>query len=358
MAVFVFVLTSSCGLCWLSSRKAGRCPPDRDHSVSPPGVVAPYVLVVLIILFFASTRAVTVGTDLSGYRNLFYSDSPAELSYLEPGYRLFQRIVHSFTDNFRIMTAVCSILTLAPMLFVLYKKVDSYLWLGMLVFVAEAYASSFNIIRAALAYSFLYMAYFLRARRFYFYLPFMILAVLFHYTSILLVLVFLMLDRKLSFFWYLFAAVATMFLASLEPVVMKTIPALLPRYSTFFYDSERFQSYVPALNFLLFGVLSALCWIYRDKLLARDPQNALLINITIVGLCTTVGLYWFSMTIRFAQMARFFMPFLIPQIVKCEDNKLYRRLLIGGFTGLYLVLFFIFITGKNGVLPYRFFWQE
>lgn len=361
MYVFVFVLFSSCSLCWLAQLRPKYEPDIGGRSVATSKICGYLIASTVIILFFAVCRADSVGVDLKNYKRHFLEVAVGKYNSFEPAYLLLETLVAWWTDNFNVFMTFCSILTLLPMLLVLYKEIKTSLWLGMLIFIAEVYAASFGLLRVMLSCMCLYAAYFMKCRSRFFYFLFLFLAVLFHYSSLCMVLVFLVFGKKrMSSHLCLIVAVVTLLLMHTKSIVDSLLPLIYERYQKYFLlgDTGRYQSYVPALNFFLFGFLTLLCWVYRDKLMIKNSKNSLLINLSAVGLCLTVGLYWFSMTIRLIQMFRCFLPFLIPQLIACEENRIFRRLITGAFAILYLIMFVIFVTGRNSVLPYRFFWQS
>lgn len=358
MIVFLFVLSSSVLLCFLDRlqpRGMSQNAIGGDNCRYKP--TGWFLLACSIILFFAVFRADTVGSDLVNFKSTFLLLRGGSIANKwEPLYITLQYVVSLFTANFNIFMGVCSVLTLIPMLYVLYYNTNDYLPIAMLIFLAEAYAASFSGLRFSLSYMCIYMALHYKWKQNQdFFKIFLIAGFLFHYTSIILIIIILILDRKLKFYWYLIAAFTTIFLSISGSIWKNLIFVLVPKYSG--YINFQYTSYVPALNFALFGILAILCYVYKDKLYERNPRNVLLANMAAVMLLFQIGCWWFPVSIRVSQMFRYFMVFLIPEIIACEDDKGYKTLLIIGFSLFYLLLFIFFVTGKNGVLPYQFFWQ-
>ncbi|MCL2152337.1 MAG: EpsG family protein [Oscillospiraceae bacterium] len=308
------------------------------------------------LLILAMFRANTVGTDLANYTRSFNNIRAGIAENYEPAYVALQFLVTRVTGNFNIFIAICSILSLIPILCVIYHEYDKYLWLGILAFI-PFYITSFSLLRAFLALACLLVAYHATndsKRRLVFW-SFALLAILFHYTAIVVVAALLIFNRRYSYYWYVLAALAfclLYFAGDLIYSILSPFSARLQQY----YD---FQGTYAPVNIFFYGMMTVLSYIYYKPLTRSDSRNIILINMMIFMLGFNITCIWVPVYGRVVQMFNLLAIFLVPEIIKCEKDKKIRVFYQIAFAVFYIFIFAnTLLIDSSGIVPYRFFWGE
>jgi hypothetical protein len=342
-------------LCWLTQWQPKYSPvevaPDKKKRISKY-----YLLAMGVLLFFAVFRADTVGIDLVNYARSFINIRTGIVEKYEPAYMVLQYLVSRVTGNFNMFMAVCSMLSLIPMLYVFYIEFDKYLWLGILAFIPYC-MFSFSGIRPFLALACLVVAYHVmnNTKRSIVFLVFAILAVLFHYSSTIVVAAFLIFNRKYSYYWYLLAALAFCFLFFAGDLIYSLLTPFSMRFQRYF----DFQGTYAPVNIFFSGAMTILCIIYYKRLTNRNSKNIILINMMIFMLGFNLTCIWMPVYGRIVQMFLLFAVFLIPEIIECEEDKKIRVLYQIAFSVFYLFIFInTLYVDSSGILPYKFFWEK
>lgn len=199
------------------------------------------LLVLVVLTVIAGFRGTEVGTDTMNYYLYFYR---VEHGIMESGYEpLWQLLnigVYRFGGNFQHVTLVASVLTLIP-LYLAFKKESRLPLFSLFIYIAfNYYFSSFNIMRQMLAVSWALLAfvYYRRER------PdkgdtlrvalFTLIAFLFHYTAIVIIPIFWIIQLTLRYNKWVIIQIASLILGVLfGPFLFSLATRFLPFYSQY-----------------------------------------------------------------------------------------------------------------------------
>ena len=126
-----------------------------------------------------------------------------EMTY-EPLYELLVKVYKCFSDNFQGFIILCSIITLVPIFYVIKENVRIYRSIAVLVIILTVLVQSFSIIRAYLGIAFMFLAFNTlnfeaekveANKKTYLYA---LISVLFHYSMLVFVIIYLLSKRKWS----------------------------------------------------------------------------------------------------------------------------------------------------------------
>ncbi|QQT53187.1 EpsG family protein [Sphingobacterium multivorum] len=143
----------------------------------------------LVLLLYAGFRGENVGTDTPQYYNHFlYVRAGVDL-VTEPLWKFLLQSVVFFKGDFHTVLLISSSITLLPIFFVIFR-LSPYPLLSIFFYVAlYYYFYSFNIIRQSIALSFgLLSIYFYFEKKSFLFIISVIIAVMFHYSAVIIMI--------------------------------------------------------------------------------------------------------------------------------------------------------------------------
>lgn len=284
-----------------------------------------YLIIMSVVMFAMSVpRATTVGVDYQMYLNYFHQVCENDLSFLfseanhlrtEIGYCLFEYLLSRFGSSQVVFSAGVALVCLGLNAVFLYKY-SSSVWLSIFVFISFGFFGyTLCTIRHQIAIAiFMFALPYLQQKRFLPYLLIVLLTATFHKSMLIWIPVYFLAQLALDWRAYTFYGVCLLFYFLFSEPVMDFI-------TQYVYTSYRVGSYymegrdlptifIPVVLFLVVALM-------QKSLLARDPQNLPLINLSFYCACL------FIMTLKhfvFQRFALVLLPvamLLLPELNRC-----------------------------------------
>lgn len=315
----------------------------------------------LVLIGFSAVRQ-NVGTDFQLYRWMFLSvDAVSYTNTLEKipqeiGFVTVMYIVRKFTSDFQILLAVCSALTVLPVMVAIRKR-STIPALSLYLYVTLTYFPlSLNAIRQSIAVSFLFMAESYRKENRGLWLLFSILAMTFHSSSVIAFLTLVLVRRCSVRFTTYFTA--TLGVALFGTVIVQTdiVRQILDQLN------ERYVDYLDTASGAGFGTLLVLgvhCVIalFCIAMLRRvgiryvpESLNTAYFILSLGVLIVATGNWVIG---RFEPYFGIFGILAIPDAIRSSKNRNVGILLIGALSTVYML---IHISAYNGLVPYQSIW--
>ena len=330
------------------------------------------ILVIALLVLESSLRHVSVGPDTIHYYNSFnsayfmsWSDAfdSFKTAYLEgegkdPGFVIFMRIAHLFTNDFNMFLFFCALPFFIPMGVLLYRYSSSVL---QLVFAFTLYVALFHIvalsgIRQQIATGFCFMA-FLQLGKGHNWkaLLFIILGASIHVSALIfaVVPVLRLLSPSLVKSLHL-ASFATIpfVIAFAAPIMLFLASFLANDYYTTYADSESTTGSFTYI--ILMELLSLFCYFAIKKGDLQQDKRKMLLYVMLPMLTMTAPLISLNgAMIRVGQYFTLYMMLLVPvaidSIAKGFEKQMY-------YIGMIAIL--ILMTFRSGIFAYHFYWQN
>lgn len=284
---------------------------------------------IFILLFFAVFRSESIGVDTRHY--ITYFDNALyrniyDLPY-EPGFNLLTKAFQNFSKDFEIYLSFLSIITLVPILIVLKKESKKYFWLTLFVFVSTQYVSSFSILRGYISLMFLLHAYQYindNSKKIKFWI-YIILAISFHYSAIIYLLLFIFGKKRYKISHYITIIIASIIFYHpvisnwIRITVINILSFIRPQYNYYALEHNSDSSLV---YISIYAIIVMLSFAYRNKLEQTKKINVLF-NMSVFMLVFNLSMSWFPAYSRLSSGFLIFMSLLIPKIIQAEkDNAL------------------------------------
>lgn len=326
-----------------------------------------YFLGLLIPVFFATFRDITVGKDTEIYIDLYNAYSSASgfnqiLMMLDiETFFVVSTLIGKIWGGYKFVFFSYSFLTF---LFVLLSldKYSKYLsvWLGYIVFMFLFYNASLNIMRQILA-----VAYLLYSSTFLFsgykkkYLVLLAFSLAIHMTTVfagsLLYIIYLIsveskYKKKFYKKLYIFALIAIFFMVN----VIITFMAHLGFGNSYAYVRGMDPSVISTTDVIISLLLIYIAYksMVRKEISVLSPDVFFLVSVTCLMLFLT-GYYnmWLS---RMAYYMLVFACVFVPMLAKSPKLKKYRKVypFAISFTAFSYWLYIIVISGSNQTIPY------
>lgn len=337
--------------------------------------------VVLVFCFFASARDMSVGTDTTYYAYPTYCGASTYdfLTFVGPTvyssfgflYKVITWISANFIGTFQGFLFLIELCIVLPVVVVGRKIAKGHLALAVALFALYFYPLSFNLIRQAIAMSFLLLAYWgLDRGSLKSYFIWLLVAVLFHVTALSGLLL-------LGVYWIAkssrFSTAAKIFLFfGFAIITVCSMPLLLRIATNYFTHFDTYMSggaraivgsgsrslieflFTFIALFILCGLFSKRKRFSRDRFVSKRVE--MLVLLVLFGVIVN-GISLYSITIgRLAMYFIYFAILLIPTCIEFIPGKS-EKLFVAAIAILAFALISIDtfeITGQCEVVPYIF----
>ncbi|WP_343320940.1 EpsG family protein [Sphingobacterium multivorum] len=311
-----------------------------------------WIISLVIVVAFAGLRYY-VGIDYESYTLIFLTIAD---SSTEPAFRLINLIISVLGLNVQWVFIISSFITF--LLF--YKGIEKYstdIFLSVfLLLFCGFFVESLNIVRQYIAISlFFYSIQYVVSKNFAKYIFWILLAACFHYSAILLIAVYFILDIEVGKWWYLI-----LFVAFVLPFVfpIASILGLIPGYDVYFSSTgaerEDNGSANLGIGFLSKLLIGGVCLYYYDRIIDASKESRLFLNGFFVYLFLLSFFRDFIVMVRLGYYFHIFLILLIPEFVKIFEKKslpvVYIFILMYGL----LILTISISNPETKLIPYDF----
>ncbi len=320
------------------------------------------IIVTLPLSFLAAFRY-KVGSDYLNYYMTFFRE--IDKNSLELVYRYFlngfktelgmpgimvARDIGRIFNSVHVYFGIMQTMILLPILMYLSKNSEGInISFALFIFIMENLASGFNVIKQTIACSILMLALsYLYDRKLLKYLVSLLVAMLFHFTSIIMLPIYYLWNKRndISIVKKVIA-----FSGSILAVIV------LMYFGNFFGD--RWEAYTITggsrnISFFISLFWLTIFFIYKKKLISLSPKNGLLMILYLIGTVLSVVGFWQVYTKRLSSFFLYPSFILISQIpnVVAEKNKRLVRIVIG-FYEIFVFILTTMIMGQGSIFPYQ-----
>lgn len=237
-----------------------------------------------------------------------------------------------FTQNFQWVVIITSFLTIFLLTIVIYQY-SKYYTLSFLLYIPFFYFFTLSGVRQGLALSISLMSFrFLKEKKFFKYLLVILLAASFHYTALVMIPAYFVLNIKLD--WKRMSVIGALaFLIYLfTEKIFLLMTRLIPKYAGYGTEAgiEQYlngQSWKSMAICLLIFVLMLL---FHSRMEEKDSRNSVYLNISFISVLISLFQTKVGVLDRFPYFFNIYMIFSLPMLIDCIDKKflndLVRRL--------------------------------
>ena len=322
----------------------------------------PLFVFFVILLILLSVRDVSCGVDLQTYQNKFEIinissiESVFNFSSTEYGYNFFVAINKLIYDNFQFFLFSCAIVSIVPiMVFYLNETKHNILTIALFVSIAP-FTMFFSGLRQSIAMGLGVIAYhFCKENKLIKFLLIVLLAFLFHLSSIILLVMYPMTHVKITKKWILPVSILFVIFLRFSEEIFSVLLKLNEKYETRYVISKT-GSYTFLIMLLAITILSLV-------IPNEDSKEMVgLRNLLILSLFIQCFVPINTVAMRLNYYYLLFIPVLIPKVI---DNSKQKYKQIAQLSVFVFAAFFIFwffkeaYTGEDYLcaFPYVAFWE-
>lgn len=343
---------------WLAALAGSRAPATADNTLLPRrrGVAAVAALLSGALMVAMAAFRFEIGTDYRGYiYNFNHSYRDWTWSQFEwddePGIKMLTWVVVRVHDDYALLMGLAALITVGLFMWN-YAKYSTYFALSVLFFVLTGVLhGSFNGVRQYLAAAIVLAGHQLIVeRKFLKYALVVGIATLFHVSALVLILLYFVPRKQLSFVSVAALAGAALLASYGYEAAGEVIGSIRARDAiSGSYFVEQLNPLRIALAFVPF--VSYLLFSQKDKTSSRSYFH---INMSLVFAVLYLAAAGSAHLARFAIYAMPFLAFAIPAIILSAPEKTRKTL---GFVLIvvHLVFWYIEVTGSPDLSPFR--WQ-
>ncbi len=351
LSVFVFAALSK-----LSDNKISSL--DEKGTVKHGAVATFFFILVVAVLVFVSGNRYYVGADFGAYYSQYeifaerLVDSIKE--YDEPGFKFICWIVVLLNGDGHDVIMLTSLITLGLYLITLYKNTDRQITASLLFIFLGCWHVSFNAVRQCLAAAILFTGISaLRNKKFLKYFIIVFIASLFHKTAIVLLIIYFVVNRKISAKnVFLLIVISVLILFSFDTVFEFTSFLLEDAHSE---ELTYSTASVNTLRILVACAPPVYIGLFNWKKEYNEREtfamNLLLLNAVFM-LSTSNSTY-------FARLGIYSAPFVavsLPEMLRVIDGK-FGKIAHVVIILLYALYWLYEVTNSGSLNPFTFIWQ-
>ena len=318
--------------------------------------------------FFAllAMRDLTVGSDLFEYRNLFELCQATSFDNLikmkwEAGYTIYNKIVSIFTHSYRVFLMISAIVILIP-IYKLYSKEENYSYLAILLFInMPCFLMIFSGIRQAIAMSIGIVAYIFLEKRKYILSGIMVfVAVLFHTSAFVLVLIYPAFFVKIKTKHLIFIATTIVAIYIWRVPLLQFLIQKMP--SRYIESYSEIQSTGAVGMMILFLMFLAFSFIIQDEN-AMSKRDFFMRNMLLIATVFQIFVPIHGLIQRASYYFIVFTPVSILRVVQTpkKNMKSISEIAVFVMSFFFFTYFFYnaYFSTDNllNVFPYKFCWS-
>lgn len=306
-----------------------------------------YLIIITIILtLFLILRDTSVGVDTDNYRKIFeYAHDKTFIELLtygrhEIGFKYYAKILSCICNNYYFFLAITSILSMIGFYFFSRDNSKNYFATIFIFITFNYYIYSFGLLRQALAISvLLYSIKFIKDRKFWKFLIFVIIASLFHKTALVFLPLYFLYNIKITKKRFIIWLLIIIFMLISKSLILDFILNYIYKPANLSISSGGGYK----MLILLIGA-SITSYYYQDKLILDEKNNQLYINMIFIATLIQVLATYFGIVFRVTIYFSFSLIILVPLILNAINNVKIKRIL---FVLMYISLFAYYILSIN-----------
>ena len=319
-----------------------------------------FLLLTVLVMF----RHETVGNDTQNYVYFFNRFSKMDWEdltndNLETGFVFFNKTVSQFSKDSRFFLAVSAV-AICTLLYVLYKRLCIDPSLTIVLFCTmSTFVMLFSGIRQMLAVGIGVIAYgFVRKKRPLIFLLLVLLAMSFHTSAMMLIVMYPLYHAKITKNW-MYAVIPLLFVTFVfNKQIFSVLGTILNRYTS--YDTMITQTGAYTM-LILFGIFVIFTFLIPDEA-KMDEETIGLRNFLLFSMAIQMFAPLHTIAMRMNYYYIIFIPLLIPKIIECRSDKWKQIAVVGRHVMVIFFLAYFFISASGGgglhVFPYHFFWEN
>lgn len=254
-----------------------------EYKTSSRAIVS-YLAIAGAALVAMATLRYAIGYDYFSYEEIFQRVAQTPWSQLFQnfggyiGYAVVNKLVAVLGGSYHILLLVCNIFMTAAVFWVIWRY-SKLPWISIYLYIAlQFFAHSMNLFRQSLAATIIFLSYFaLRGRKMIPFFLLVLLAATFHYSALVMLPVYFLINFPVTWKWMTGVGVAALFCYIFSEQIFILITSVIFKSYAHYQNSIYWQG--NGLHYVVFpAVYFGITLLFRKALLEKDARNNILIN--------------------------------------------------------------------------------
>lgn len=316
----------------------------------------------MIFLLLLALRGVECGNDTMQYSNLFHEYAAQSFSQLvsgynhELGYKLLNKLVGILGGNYQWLLACTAVICICPLWYFYKQESENHLLTIALFLSVAPFVMYFSGIRQAVAMSIGIGAWYcVRDKKPLRFLAVILLAMQFHSSAFILVVLYPLYHARITKRWLWFVVPCMALVYVFKTQIFSFLIIFLWKEYTAITETG---AITVLLLLMLFGIY---CYIIPDEKSMDKDTNAMR-NILLASITLQFFAMLHPLSMRMNYYFLLYLPVLIPRIAN-RSKVQYRQ--IAKLSVVIMTVFFLYYFVNNGIrgsddlniFPYIPFWQ-
>lgn len=325
-----------------------------------------FFIFIMLVLMFGLRGDFTA--DYNNYKYLFNYYNSTSLSSIirvesaqEIGFVILTKFLSDYV-SYQVYLVIIGIIIVGCFIYGFMNE-SSEPWIALILFIAFGeYFASFNTMRQTIASSILFAGNkYLYSRDFKKYLIFVVIASSMHVTSIIMLLMYFLLNAKIDKAYIIrFAVISFVALIGLK-IVVQVLPIFIPRLG--YYNLGDYGMTGGSIGYFIGPAITILFIFILYYTGSADDfdidNNVIRIQLNAFGYASVVSLLT-TQAFLLSRFSGFFLPhsfILISNLLHNSTMEKNKRIISLGILLLCLIYIFISLSG-SGYDPYYFYWNS
>lgn len=318
-----------------------------------------FILLTVMIML----RHETVGKDTSNYIYYFTNFSRASFgslwrTSLEIGFAYFNKFVSLVSNDPQMFLAIAAVVV-SFLMYPTYKRLCVDATLTIVLFCTmSTFVMMFSGVRQIIAVGIGFIAYeYTRKRKLLLFLVAVIIAVSFHTSALILVVMYPLYHAKITKKWLFIIIPSYLIVLIFNKPIFSVLSFLLEQYTEYDTTIKFTGAYTMLILFVLFAIFTFLIPDERKM----DTEIIGIRNLFLFAVIIQMFAPLHTLAMRMNYYFIIFVPLLVPKIIEYRSEKMKQIAIVGRHVMVlfFLVYFFISIGGADNlnVFPYHFYWE-
>lgn len=312
-----------------------------------------FVVIAFLFLLLPMALRYGIGTDyFYTYEPYFHFVGEGKKYFTEMGFNILNKIIYVCTGDFKVLIFITSYIIISFFLKGIIDNSSDRIFSVMLLFLAQIYFYSMNMIRQAIAIAIIFWGFnYLLKKEKNKYLICCLIASLFHISALCMCLLCFLENIELKNRTKIILVLAAFLVSPIFQFAVEEI-AKTTKYAKYFnsvYDQKSVGTIVTFLNIFLF----VLDLIY-SKRNVDNKKYIWLSNINFIGILFLIFAGFLPLSARLIRYISVFQVLFIPEIIASEKGRNSKFLLKFFIFNIYFCTMYyqIFYLGGDQVWPY------
>lgn len=312
-----------------------------------------YYLIGATLISVAGLRY-RVGVDYISYFNSFETRAATVLdsilSFEEPGLNIIAYFINILGGNGYTFIFILSFFTIALVLKTIYRECYSVLNSLMLYFLIGAWHGSFNGVRQYAASAILFWGHkYLYEKNFYRYTLIVLIATMFHFSAIVMIPIYFLVNRKFNMKQVVLLIVAALAMQEFYSVVWD----VLEKYKGHDLQVYTYMMSDVSLLRVLVAVAPIILFLVGYKKVDISKKENMYLNLLLLNAVFMIATSKSAYLARLGIFTDIYATIAIPMLTKKIYSK-YSRLIIIGILFLYGIFWFIEVSSRSSINNFKF----